>query len=537
MIISRNKYSTATIYLTLSILLVLSLLPNCKKLDPERVVKVKTGSVTDISYTTCKVGGTILDIGKNGIDEYGFCWSLSQQPTFENDKIQLGAKNSIGVFSSNLTDLSVSTKYYIRAYAKNSDGITYGEQDSFVTINYSKPTLTTSSISNITENSAESGGDVTDDGGSSVTARGVCWSTSPNPTIASSKTANGSGTGNFTSILENLMLGTTYYVRAYATNIIGTEFGNEISFTTNASPPSATTTEATLVTNTTATLNGTVNANSVTTSVTFEYGLTTAYGNTAVATPSTATGNTATVVSASLTGLTAGTTYHFRVKAVSNGGTTYGDDINFATISASPTVTDIDGNIYNIITIGTQTWMAENLKTTKYNDNTTIPIVANNTAWNTLTTPAYCWYNNDATTYKATYGALYNWYAVDARSNGGKNVCPTGWHVPTNAEWTTLTTYLGGESVASGKLKETGTTHWTTPNVGATNETGFSALPGGYRYYNGLFYNVGSGGYWWSSTENSITLAWFRHMDLNSASVYTNFVIEQDGFSVRCVKD
>jgi uncharacterized protein (TIGR02145 family) len=200
-------------------------------------------------------------------------------------------------------------------------------------------------------------------------------------------------------------------------------------------------------------------------------------------------------------------------------------------------IKDSDGNIYTSVQIGTQVWMAENLKTTKYNDGTSIPIVTDGTAWAALTTPGYCWYNNDATTYKATYGALYNWYTVNSTSNGGKNVCPTSWHVSTDAEWTALTTYLGGESVAGGKLKETGTTHWVSPNTGATNETGFTALPGGYRGYDGTYYSVGYGGDWWSSTENSATGAWYRYMGCSSAGVDRGDGSKQYGFSVRFVQD
>jgi len=199
---------------------------------------------------------------------------------------------------------------------------------------------------------------------------------------------------------------------------------------------------------------------------------------------------------------------------------------------------DYDGNYYNTIKIGNQIWMAENLKTTKYNDGTAIPNVTDNTAWAALTTPAYCWYNNNEAAYKATYGALYNWYTVDVTSNGGKNVCPTGWHVPTDAEWTTLTTYLGGVDVAGGKLKETGTTHWTTPNTGATNETGFTALPGGYRHLDGTFNNIGDLGYWWSATEYSATLAWNRSLTYNYSNVIRSYLnYKKYGYSVRCVRD
>jgi uncharacterized protein (TIGR02145 family) len=142
------------------------------------------------------------------------------------------------------------------------------------------------------------------------------------------------------------------------------------------------------------------------------------------------------------------------------------------------TVTDIDGNAYNIVTIGGQAWMKENLKVTKYKDGTTIPLVTATGAWVALTTPGYSFYNNSVT--GGVYGALYNWYTV----NTGK-LCPTGWHVPSTTEWTTLETFLGGASVAGGKLKETGTSKWFSPNTGATNETGFTALPGGARNYLG----------------------------------------------------
>jgi len=195
-------------------------------------------------------------------------------------------------------------------------------------------------------------------------------------------------------------------------------------------------------------------------------------------------------------------------------------------------VVDYDGNSYTTIIIGDQVWLGENLKTTSYNDGTAIPLVTNGTEWYNLTTPAYCWYNNDEATYKATYGALYNWYTV----NEG-NLCPTGWHVPTDAEWSTLTTYLGGGSVAGGKLKEAGTTHWNSPNTGATNESGFTALPGGYRYNIGSFFSIGYESGWWSSTENSSTNAWYRRMSYDGATVDRNTNYKIFGCSVRCLRD
>jgi uncharacterized protein (TIGR02145 family) len=201
--------------------------------------------------------------------------------------------------------------------------------------------------------------------------------------------------------------------------------------------------------------------------------------------------------------------------------------------SDETTVRDIDGNVYHTVTIGSQVWMVENLKTTKYRNGDPIPNVTDNTAWSNLTTGAYCNYNNNSDN-ATTYGRLYHWYAV----TDSRNIAPAGWHIPTDAEWTTLTTYLGGENVSGGKLKETGTAHWLSPNTGATNETGFTSLPGGYRSNYGAFYDIGHIAYWWSSTESSMTTAWCRSMYYNTSNVLRSGGLKENaGFSVRCVKD
>jgi uncharacterized protein (TIGR02145 family) len=178
--------------------------------------------------------------------------------------------------------------------------------------------------------------------------------------------------------------------------------------------------------------------------------------------------------------------------------------------------------------------MVENLKTTRYRNGDQIPNVTGNASWAALTTGAYCWYNNDALTYKETYGALYNWHAV----SDSRKIAPTGWHVPTDAEWTILTDFLGDENIAGGKLKETGTVHWLTPNTGATNSTGFTALPGGYRdYLDGTFGSAGEGGEWWSSTALSATSAWACDLAYIHPYIFHWWYLKQDGLSVRCVRD
>jgi uncharacterized protein (TIGR02145 family)/uncharacterized repeat protein (TIGR02543 family) len=207
-----------------------------------------------------------------------------------------------------------------------------------------------------------------------------------------------------------------------------------------------------------------------------------------------------------------------------------------------PTILDIDGNIYKTVYIGTQQWMAENLKVSKYNDGTDIPNITDRTQWSNLTTGAWSYYTNsywtnDAAIYAAKYGKLYNWYAVSKTSNGNKNVCPTGWHVPTNAEWTVLTDYLGGESVAGGKMKEVGKINWASPNVDASNESSFSGLPGGYRSFDGYCYSVGVGGSWWSSSEWSSYFAWSRYLASSNGDAVNFNYDKRDGLSVRCLKD
>ena len=196
------------------------------------------------------------------------------------------------------------------------------------------------------------------------------------------------------------------------------------------------------------------------------------------------------------------------------------------------TVTDINGNVYHTVIIGTQVWMIENLKTTKYRDGSNIPLVTGYTDWMRLTTPGYCWYDNDRGTYKETYGALYNWHAVIA----GK-LCPTCWHIPTDEEWVVLMEYLGGSVVAGGKLKETGTAHWNSPNTGATNETGFAALAGGNRGIDGSFYMMGRRGSWWSVTEYNAWSAKSMNIDYDDDEMKDIAYGKTNGMSARCIMD
>jgi uncharacterized protein (TIGR02145 family) len=404
-------------------------LTTCKKKDT--IPTLTTAIVSGITKTNAVSGGNVTSDGGAEVIARGVCWGTSHNPTTSSDKTEDGT--GIGEFTSNLAGLTVNTTYYVRAYASNSLGTNYGNEVSFATNQIALATLTTADVTGITPTTAFSGGNITDDGGGTITASGVCWSTAQNPTIANNFTTDGSEIDGYSSTMSGLTVNTTYYVRAYATNSAGTSYGNQVSFTT-------------------------------------------ASGFSAI---------------------------------IFNSNLTYG------------TLSDIDGNVYKTIQIGSQTWMAENLKTTKFSDGTSIPNVTDLSVWDALTSPGYCWCLNNASTYKAVYGALYNWYTV----NTGK-ICPAGWHVPSYDEWNILSTFLGGLDVAGGKLKETGTTHWQSPNEGATNESGFTALPGSMRDVTADFGSgdeIGIYGNWWSSTivdqVNSDSYVFGMFKDEASASI------------------
>lgn len=245
--------------------------------------------------------------------------------------------------------------------------------------------------------------------------------------------------------------------------------------------------------------------------------------------------------SSALTGLSANTTYYVRAYAINSAGTAYGNQVQFTTTSSGggsivsnpgPGVT-YGGYTYPTIILGNgQEWMSENLRTTTYANGDPIPNVLLDAQWAALTSGAWCWYYNDAQ-YENPYGKLYNWFTV----SDPRNLCPNGWHVPTDSEWTVLTNYLGG-SIAGCMMKSTGTQYWQSPNTGATNQSGFSGLPGGWRSNMGTFDDIGSYGFWWSaSLYSNTTAAWYRLLSYNNGVIYRYYGPQDHGFSVRCLRD
>ncbi len=215
-------------------------------------------------------------------------------------------------------------------------------------------------------------------------------------------------------------------------------------------------------------------------------------------------------------------------------------NINFKSIGTpvgkfGDCIKDIDGNTYKTVTIGTQTWMAENLKVNKYNDGTTIPNVTDQNLWKKVTIPAWCYLNND-TIKNSKYGKLYTWYTVDLNNNGNKNVCPTGWHVPTESEWTILTKYLGDDSVAINKMKEVGTTSWSNPNS-STNSSLFTAIASGGRSYTGNF-EFNSSNFWSNSSQYTSPILYGRlFMIFTENIIQISSSAASYAASIRCIKD
>ena len=437
-----------------------------------------------------------------------------------------------------MTGLISNITYYVRAYAINSAGTGYGNEITFTTV-ANLPILTTTNIQSITSNSVITGGTISSDGGSPVTTRGVVWSTTPNPNISlSTKTNDGIGLGTFNSNVTGLSPNTIYYLKAYASNIAGTEYGNEISFKTQigAILPTVITTTATEVSYTTFTSGG---------DVTFDGGdVVTARGivwsQTVVPTISLSTktvnGSGKGIFTSYMFDLTPNTVYYVRAYAINSAGLTgYGkvDTIKTRAWENCPsTIKDIDNNVYNVVTIGFQCWTKENLKVSRYKNGDGIPVINIDRVWESLTSGIRCWYLNDSTAYSKPYGNLYNWYAV----SDSKGLCPSGWHVPSNEEWKTLINQLGGEGVAGGKMKSN-SSYWVSPNNGATNESNFDGLPGGGRHKNGSFGGGGYGdlgaySYWWSS---DVTYALNLYHGALWASI--RFYDGKNGNSVRCLRD
>jgi len=416
------------------------LLTNCEieeeNQPPEVTILSPASGVYDIGQEL-RFSCVVKDPDGYKISNEFITWISSQDGYFGEGRSLLYSKLSV-----NEHDIVVTATD--REGAASTDSVT-------IIISAFAASVTTSPVIDITMNSATGGGVVTSDGGAYVTARGVCWSTSPEPVISDNHTVDGNGTGSFSSIISGLSPNITYHVRAYATNLVGTAYGENVSFTSER----------------------------------FETGK----------------------------------------------------------------VTDINGNRYKTVKIGDQWWMAENLNVTHYCNGDSIPHVIISNEWKNLSNGAYRYYydtfpyyTGDKESFAATYGALYNWYAV----NDARGLAPEGWHIPTDEEWKMLEVYLGmSKSIADRvgyrgidegkKLKST--SGWDN-NGNGTDEVGFTALPGGcYNMDTGYYFAGGKYAAFWTASEYSSTVAWSRYLTYHSDDIYRYYYEKRDGLSVRCVRN
>lgn len=478
----------------------------------------------DLSVPDCPV---YISGGENSINEIGYTDFLGQV------EFQWVIGESAGnysftakIFDSQLTPIDAVTRSF--------------------DISAIEASLTTLEPNRIFSTKAYSGGNITGDGGAQISSRGVCWSTSPDPTISDDTTQNGSGLGEFESFMYGLSPETIYYVKAYAINEAGVAYGNQKTFTTTAPPtyPIVTTYSISDIGITSARSGGNVTSDGGSTVIV--KGVCYSKNENPTATNLITTdGEGEGGFTSHMTDLEPNTTYYVRAYALNNVDYGYGNQRSFKTDAEGGTVTDYDGNVYQTVQIGGQGWMAENLKTTHYSDGSPIPLVEDNSTWAGLasTAKAYCWYNN-STSNRDTYGGLYTWAAAmngsatsGSNPSGVQGVCPSGWHMPSDSEWNELKNYLGGADVAGGKMKETGTAHWNSPNTAATNESGFTALAGGSRSYTGLFENMGIDAPFWSATQYTSGYAWNHVLNYDYASMVVGYGNKIRGREIRCVKD
>ena len=517
--------------------------------------QLSTSSVSEVTANSAKCGG-FINAGNAAILDRGVVWSTSPSPTILlSTKIRNGG--GMGSFSSSLTGLSPNTTYYIRAYSTNSSGTGYGEERTFSTL----PQLTTTPVSEVSTNSAKSGGNITPGGNLTIINYGLVWSTSPAPkreSANSTSVAGGLSAGSFTSSLTGLAPNTTYYIRAFAANSGGTGYGNEVSFKTTGFFPSLTTSIIKDINLKTATGGGNV-TNQGSYPVT-ERGVvwSTSPTPTILLTTKKSSGSGTGSFTTPLTNLSPNTTYYVRAYATNSVGTGYGNEVSFKTYGGPclgvPTVKDIDGNTYNTVHLGTQCWTKENLRVSRYNDGTSIPLDVSggtsgdgiNNTWSSWTIGARTIYQHSQSNFN-TYGYLYNgWAALGiAGSTSFKNLCPVGWHVPGHNDLHSLKKFLGDSDWAGGKMKSTNTNLWSSVNIKATNESGFTALPGGLREFVGTFghdcCNAISASFWTSSwgfyAVDEGTMWNFRLKNYDGSIHDFDTRSPRLGASVRCIKD
>ena len=501
----------------------------CKKGKPT----VSTEPVTNIQTNQATTGGKVIDDGNSNVKNRGVCWSTTLSPTISNNKTSDGS--GMGSYTSTITQLTPSTLYYVRAFATNSEGTGYGNIISFTTSSVGLATVTTSPVTSITSNSAESGGNVTADGGAEVTARGVCWNTLPNPTTSNSITLDGTGTGSFTSSITGLLPGTTYYLRAYATNSVQPAYGDEITFTT-LTLPTVTTNVVSSITDVTAISGGNITSTGGTDVLSRGVCWNTSQ-NPTIANYKTTDGGGFGAFTSNLTELTPNTLYYLRAYATNIVGTSYGYQTSFTTLLCPLTliVTHTAGSVapvdktvtYGIVKTNlsgqNKCWLTQNLGAdNQANSATDITESARGWFWQFNKKQGYA---DDGTTRIPPT----TWIGPPISENGDwtadNDPCTillgTGWRIPTQTEWINADANGG----------------WNNYNDAYASVLKLHAA-GGLNYLGGILWNTGSYGYFWSSSQYYQLPnpgGWYLGITSSTSDMYQ--YSKADGNSLRCIKD
>ncbi len=486
---------------------------------------VQTISVDNITTNSAIFNGNIIDNGGLNITQSGFCWNTVSNPTIA-DQIHIGYDQE-GEYSANITGFDYNTEYFVKAYAKNAKGVSYGDEVSFMTLTAGLPEISTNEVTNIAGTTATCGGNVTSDGGIPVTAQGVCWSTSQNPTIADSHTTDGSGTGSFTSSITGLIPGTTYYVRAYVTNSEGTSYGNQVIFTSGTIPPTISTYSASSITSNSAISGGNVSSDGGT-NVTSRGVCWSTSQNPTTNDSHTTDGMGTGSFTSNITSLSPGATYYARAYATNSVGTNYGNQITFTTSNPCAGITPPAG--YGIVASSNKCWLDRNLGASQVATSSTdadsygdlyqwgrasdghqLRTSGTTTILSNSDTPGHSNFIIQSDDWRSTQNDNL-WQG----ESGINNPCPSGYRLPTKTEWTSERQ------------------SWVSNDAEGAFASPLKLTVGGVRdYLNGSIYSSSWGNYY-SSTVNGANI-YFLEIGSSSANEISNR--RSDGRAVRCIKD